>query len=85
MTLRNITARTCCWTIPIRLGAFFLGIVGLLLCALELAVLLPYDFGFDIETFNPIEEYLKNASRIDSKNFDDLMEKFKNDYLVFKG
>ena len=48
MTLRNITAKTCCWTIPIRLGAFFLGIVGLLLCALELAVLLPYDFGFDI-------------------------------------
>ena len=81
MSLRNITTRTCCWTIPIRLGAFFLGIVGLLLCVLELAVLLPYDFGFDIETFNPIDKYLKNASRIDSKNFDDLMEKFKNDYL----
>ena len=85
MGLRNITARTCCWIVPIRLGAYFLGILGLILCALELAILLP--FLFDIKTFNPIGQYLKNYSRIDGENFstyhfDGLMEKFKDEYYL---
>lgn len=46
--------RKCCCCISVHVGSLLLGILGLLICALELVVIIP--FLLDCEEFNPIEE-----------------------------
>ncbi len=48
--------RKCCCCVGVHVGAVILGILGVLLAALELAVLIPYLLGVDEETFNPIKQ-----------------------------
>lgn len=43
---------------PIVIGAAILGVIGLLFCAMELTVLVPYLLDIDKEIFNPIKENL---------------------------
>lgn len=56
--------RKCCCCISVHVGASILGFLGFLICALELAVLIPYMLDLDPETFNPIKENLKNFKYI---------------------
>ena len=47
--------RKCCCCIPILAGATVLGFVGLVLCALEFVVTIPYLANVDAEQFNPLK------------------------------
>ena len=53
-------SRKCCCCIPVVVGAAILGLIALLFCAAELAVLIPYLAQTDIETFNPIQQNLND-------------------------
>ena len=53
-------SRKCCCCIPVVVGAAILGLIALLFCASESAVLIPYLAQFDIETFNPIQQNLND-------------------------
>lgn len=53
--------RKCCCCISVHVGASILGFLGLLVCALELVLLIPYLLEIDIEVFNPIQ---KNIDQI---------------------
>ena len=63
-------SRKCCCCIPVVVGAAILGLIALLFCASELAVLIPYLARFDIETFNPIQKNLNDIYFV----FDDLLQ-----------
>ena len=63
-------SRKCCCCIPVVVGAAILGLIALLFCAAELAVLIPYLADFDIETFNPIQQNLNDIYFV----FEDLLE-----------
>ena len=63
-------SRKCCCCIPVVVGAAILGLIALLFCAAELAVLIPYLAEFDIETFNPIQQNLNAIYMV----FDDLLK-----------
>ena len=52
--------RKCCCCISVHVGATILGLIGFLICLLELAVLVPYLLEIDKETFNPIQENLES-------------------------
>ena len=62
-------SRKCCCCIPVVVGAAILGLIALLFCAAELAVLIPYLAQFDIETFNPIQQNLNDIYYV----FEDLL------------
>ena len=62
-------SRKCCCCIPVVVGAAILGLIALLFCAAELAVLIPYLAEFDIETFNPIQQNLNDIYYV----FEDLL------------
>jgi len=51
--------RRCCCCVSVHWGAACLGLLGVLLAALELAVLVP--FLMNDESFNPIEEHLNSV------------------------
>ena len=63
-------SRKCCCCIPVVVGAAILGLIALLFCAAELAVLIPYLAEFDIETFNPIQQNLNDIYYV----FEDLLQ-----------
>ena len=63
-------SRKCCCCIPVVVGAAILGLIALLFCAAELAVLIPYLAQFDIETFNPIQQNLNDIYYV----FEDLLQ-----------
>ena len=63
-------SRKCCCCIPVVVGAAILGLIALLFCAVELAVLIPYLAEFDIETFNPIQQNLNDIYYV----FEDLLQ-----------
>ena len=63
-------SRKCCCCIPVVVGAAILGLIALLFCAAELAVLIPYLAQFDIETFNPIQQNLNDIYFV----FEDLLQ-----------
>ena len=63
-------SRKCCCCIPVVVGAAILGLIALLFCAAELAVLIPYLAQFDIETFNPIQQNLNAIYMV----FEDLLK-----------
>jgi len=48
--------RKCCCCISVHVGSVILGFIGLMLCALELVVILPYLFNIDEKVFNPIKK-----------------------------
>lgn len=56
--------RKCCCCISVHVGASILGFLGLLICALELAVLIPYMLEVDPDTFNPIQDNLDDFKYI---------------------
>jgi len=79
--------RKCCCCISVHVGSAILGFIGLIMCALELVVLLPYIFHVDEDVFNPIEankeggyliikETLKN-SNVSEKDSDWLIAKIE--------
>jgi len=68
-------SRKCCCCIPVVVGAAILGLIALLFCASELAVLIPYLAQFDVETFNPIQQNLNDIYFV----FDDLLKNCVSD------
>ena len=56
--------RKCCCCISVHVGATILGFLGFLICAVELAALIPYMLDIDPETFNPIKENLDDFKYI---------------------
>jgi len=71
-------SRKCCCCIPIVVGAAILGVIGLLFCALELTVLIPYLLDVDVQTFNPIKENLNKIYL----TFEETLEQHKNDFQM---
>lgn len=49
--------RKCCCCISVHIGAAILGVIGIAICLLELAVLVP--FLFNIDEWNPIKDNYK--------------------------
>lgn len=80
--------RKCCCCIPILGGATVLGLIALLLCALEFVVTIPYLAEIDVETFNPLQKNLKyfyhHIEQVakpfsnDTTIIDSMMEEVKN-------
>lgn len=50
--------RKCLCCIPVGTGSIILGSLGVIICALELVVLVPYLMRADIDNFNPIQKNL---------------------------
>lgn len=71
-------SRKCCCCIPIVVGAAILGVIGLLFCALELTVLIPYLLDVDVQTFNPIKENLNKIYL----TFEETLEQHKDDFQM---
>ena len=63
--------RKCCCCISVHVGASILGFLGFLICALELAVLIPYMLDIDPETFNPIKDNLDDFKYILEKTMEE--------------
>jgi len=72
-------SRKCCCCIPIVVGAAILGVIGLLLCALELTVLIPYLLDIDVQTFNPVKENLDRIYLTFEKTLEDHKDNFGMD------
>ena len=82
--------RKCCCCISVHVGATILGLIGFLICALELAVLVPYLFEIDPEVFNPVQQNLEQfyfvlektltENQIDKDTIDEVLKNLK-EYL----
>ena len=82
--------RKCCCCISVHVGATILGLIGFLICALELAVLVPYLFEIDPEVFNPVQQNLEDfyfvlektlkENQIDKDTIDEVLKNLK-EYL----
>lgn len=64
----NKMSRRCCCCIPIVVGATILGLIGLIFCAGELGLLIPYILGqydvADVSAFNPIKDNLDTIFKV---------------------
>lgn len=83
--------RKCCCCIPILGGATVLGLIALVLCALEFVVTIPYLADIDEDIFNPLKgniEYLnhqiegvfKNVFQNDTEKIEGIMVEVKDYY-----
>jgi len=64
----NKMSRRCCCCIPIVIGATILGLIGLIFCAGELGLLIPYILDqydvADFSAFNPIKDNLEAIYKV---------------------
>jgi len=80
--------RKCCCCIPILGGATTIGLVALILCALEFVITIPYLADIDVETFNPLKgniqylyeqiEYIAKHMTNDTKMTNSIMAEVKD-------
>lgn len=69
--------RKCCCCISVHVGSAILGFIGLMMCAAELVLLLPYLF--KVEEFNPIED--NQATWL--KAMEEQVKEMKNENITY--
>ena len=82
--------RKCCCCISVHVGATILGLIGFMICALELVVLVPYLVEIDTDVFNPVQKNLEDfyfvlektlkENQIDKETIDEVLKNLK-EYL----
>ena len=63
--------RRCCCCVSVHAGSVLLGLLGVILAGLELAVLVPYLVDVDVRDFNPIKANLHDFFYILGKTIQD--------------
>jgi len=69
--------RKCCCCISVHVGSAILGFIGLMMCAAELVLLLPYLF--KVEEFNPIEKHQAGFWKV----LEETVEETKNPNITY--